>query len=134
LLIAAEGAVGAKPLARIVSTAVAGVDPAYMGLGPIPATQKALARAGLTVADLDVIELNEAFAAQALACIRELDLDPAKVNPTGGGIALGHPLGATGARILVTLVHALHRANARYGCATMCVGVGQGMAMIVERV
>ena len=101
---------------------------------PIPATQKALARAGLTVADLDLIELNEAFAAQALACIRELDLDPAKVNPTGGGIALGHPLGATGARILVTLVHALHRENARYGLATMCVGVGQGMAMVIERV
>jgi acetyl-CoA acetyltransferase family protein len=126
--------VGPKPLARIVSTAVAGVDPSCMGLGPIPATQKALKRAGLTIKDIDLIELNEAFAAQAIACIRELKLDPAKVNIYGGGISLGHPLGCTGAKLLTTLVHALHRRNARYGLVTMCIGVGQGIAMIVERV
>jgi len=123
----------AKPLARIVATAVAGVDPSWMGLGPIPATQKALKRAGLTLDQIDLIELNEAFAAQAIACIRELKLDPARVNIYGGAIALGHPLGATGARILTTLVHALRRTNSRYGLATMCIGVGQGIAMIVER-
>ena len=123
-----------QPLARIVTTAVAGVDPSCMGLGPIPATRKALARAGLTIDQIDLIELNEAFAAQAIACIRDLKLDPAKVNPYGGAIALGHPLGATGARILTTLVYALRRTNARYGLATMCIGVGQGIAMIVERV
>jgi len=123
----------AKPLARIVATAVAGVDPSCMGLGPIPATQKALKRAGLTLDQIDLIELNEAFAAQAIACIRELKLDPARVNIYGGAIALGHPLGATGARILTTLVHALRRTNSRYGLATMCIGVGQGIAMIVER-
>jgi 3-oxoadipyl-CoA thiolase len=121
------------PLARIVATAVAGVDPSCMGLGPIPATQKVLQRAGLTIDLIDLIELNEAFAAQAIACIRELKLDPARVNIYGGAIALGHPLGATGARILTTLVHALRRTNSRYGLATMCIGVGQGMAMIVER-
>ena len=124
----------AKPLARIVTTAVAGVDPSCMGLGPIPATQKALKRAGLSIAQIDLIELNEAFAAQALACIRELRLDPAKVNIYGGAIALGHPLGATGARILTTLAHALQRTRGRFGLATMCIGVGQGIAMIVERV
>ncbi len=123
-----------QPLARIVTTAVAGVDPSCMGLGPIPATRKALARAGLTIDQIDLIELNEAFAAQAIACIRDLKLDPAKVNTYGGAIALGHPLGATGARILTTLVYALRRTNARYGLATMCIGVGQGIAMIVERV
>jgi 3-oxoadipyl-CoA thiolase len=123
---------GAKPLARVVSTAVAGVDPSCMGLGPVPATRKALARAGLTVADLDLIELNEAFAAQAIACIRDLELDPARVNLYGGAIALGHPLGASGARILTTLVHALRRTGGRYGLATMCIGVGQGIAMVVE--
>ena len=123
---------GAKPIARVVSTAVAGVDPSCMGLGPVPATRKALARAGLAAADLDLIELNEAFAAQAIACIRELDLDPAKVNVYGGAIALGHPLGASGARILTTLVHALRRTGGRYGLATMCIGVGQGIAMVVE--
>jgi len=120
------------PLARIVATAVAGVDPSCMGLGPIPATRKALERAGITAEQLDLIELNEAFAAQAIACIRELGLDPARVNIYGGGIALGHPLGASGARILTTLVHALRRTGGRYGLATMCVGVGQGIAMVVE--
>ena len=121
------------PLARIVATAVAGVDPSCMGLGPIPATQKVLKRAGMKIEQIDLIELNEAFAAQALACIRELKLDPARVNIYGGAIALGHPLGATGARILTTLVHALRRTNSRYGLATMCIGVGQGIAMLVER-
>ena len=123
----------ATPLARIVATAVAGVDPSCMGLGPIPATQKALKRAGLTIDQIDLIELNEAFAAQAIACIRELRLDPATVNIYGGAIALGHPLGATGARLLTTLVHALRRTKSRFGLATMCIGVGQGIAMIVER-
>ena len=122
-----------KPLARIVATAVAGVDPSCMGLGPIPATQKVLKRAGLTIDQIDLIELNEAFAAQAIACIRELKLDPAKVNIYGGAIALGHPLGATGARLLTTLVHALRRTKSRYGLCAMCIGVGQGIAMIVER-
>ena len=122
-----------EPLARIVTTAVAGVDPSCMGLGPIPATRKALARAGLTIDEIDLIELNEAFAAQAIACIRELRLDPARVNPTGGAIALGHPLGCSGARILATLVHGLRRTGGRFGLATMCIGVGQGIAMIVER-
>ncbi|MEO7985665.1 MAG: thiolase family protein [Gemmatimonadales bacterium] len=125
---------GLTPIARIVAGAVAGVDPSVMGLGPVPATRKALARANLAVEDLDLIELNEAFAAQALACIRELELDPARVNLYGGAIALGHPLGATGARILTTLVHALRRTGGRYGLATMCIGVGQGIAMVVERV
>jgi 3-oxoadipyl-CoA thiolase len=121
-----------EPLARVVATAVAGVDPSCMGLGPIPATRKALERAGLTVADLDLVELNEAFAAQAIACIRELGLDSEKVNIYGGAIALGHPLGASGARILTTLVHALRRTGGRYGLATMCIGVGQGIAVVVE--
>ena len=123
---------GLQPLARVVATAVAGVDPSCMGLGPVPATRKALARAGLTASDLDLVELNEAFAAQAIACIRELALDPARVNIYGGGIALGHPLGASGARILTTLVHALRRTGKHYGLATMCIGVGQGIAMVVE--
>jgi acetyl-CoA C-acetyltransferase/3-oxo-5,6-didehydrosuberyl-CoA/3-oxoadipyl-CoA thiolase len=123
---------GTAPLARIVATAVAGVDPSVMGLGPIPATRKALARAGLTLADIDLVELNEAFAAQSIACIRELKLDPARVNIYGGAIALGHPLGASGARILSTLTHALRRTGGRYGLATMCIGVGQGIAMIIE--
>ncbi|HMG17817.1 MAG TPA: thiolase family protein, partial [Gemmatimonadales bacterium] len=123
-----------KPLARIVTTAVAGVDPSCMGLGPIPATKKALKRAGLTIDQIDLIELNEAFAAQAIACIRELKLDPAKVNVYGGGIALGHPLGCTGAKLLTSLVHALTRRQLRLGLVTMCIGVGQGIAMIVERV
>jgi 3-oxoadipyl-CoA thiolase len=123
---------GGRPLARVVSTAVAGVDPSCMGLGPVPAARKALARAGLRAGDLDLIELNEAFAAQAIACMRDLELDPAKVNVYGGAIALGHPLGASGARILTTLVHALRRTGGRYGLATMCIGVGQGIAMVVE--
>jgi acetyl-CoA acetyltransferase len=112
---------------------VAGVDPAFMGIGPVPATRKALERAGIGVADLDVVELNEAFAAQAVACIRELDLDPAKVNPNGGAIALGHPLGSTGARLMTTLVHELTRRGGRFGLVTMCIGVGQGIATVVER-
>ena len=120
------------PLARVLATAVAGVEPSCMGLGPVPATRKALQRAGLTVDDLDLIELNEAFAAQAIACIRELKLDPSRVNVYGGAIALGHPLGASGAHILTTLVHALRRTGGRYGLATMCIGVGQGVAVIVE--
>jgi len=122
-----------KPLARIVASAVAGVDPSCMGLGPIPATQKVLKRAGMTIEQIDLFELNEAFAAQAIACMRDLKVDPARVNIYGGAIALGHPLGATGARLLTTLVHALHRTDSRYGLATMCIGVGQGIALIVER-
>jgi len=125
--------VGLKPMARIVATAVAGVDPSCMGLGPISATQKVLGRAGLKIDQIDLVELNEAFAAQAIACIRELKLDPARVNIYGGAIALGHPLGATGARVLTTLLYALRRTNSRYGVATMCIGVGQGISMIVER-
>jgi len=127
-------ALGLRPLARIVSAAVAGVDPSCMGIGPVPATRKALARAGIAVGQLDLVELNEAFAAQALACIAELGLDSARVNIYGGAIALGHPLGASGARILTTLVHGLQRTGGRYGLATMCIGVGQGIAMVVERV
>ena len=123
-----------KPLARVVASAVAGVDPSVMGLGPIPATQKVLQRAGLTLADMDLIELNEAFAAQSIACIRELGLDPDKVNVNGGSIALGHPLGSSGARITATLLHEMHRREGiRYGLATMCVGVGQGAAVIYEK-
>jgi 3-oxoadipyl-CoA thiolase len=125
---------GLAPMARVVATAVAGVDPAVMGLGPIPATRKALQRAGLTVGDLDLVELNEAFASQSLACIRELGLDPARVNVDGGAIALGHPLGASGGRLVTTLVHALRRTGGRYGLASMCIGVGQGIATIVERI
>jgi 3-oxoadipyl-CoA thiolase len=130
----AAAAHGLRPLARVVTTAVAGVAPDVMGIGPVPAVRKALARARLTVQDLDLVELNEAFAAQAVACIRTLGLDEARVNVYGGAIALGHPLGASGARILTTLVHALHRRGGRYGLAAMCIGVGQGIAMIVERV
>jgi len=121
-------------IARVVATAVAGVDPSCMGLGPIPATKKALKRAGLTIDQIGLVELNEAFASQAIACIRELKLDPEKVNIYGGGIALGHPLGCTGAKLLTTLVHALSRRNTQFGLVTMCIGVGQGIAMIVERV
>jgi acetyl-CoA acetyltransferase family protein len=135
LIVARDGALSsAEPLARVVTTAVAGVDPSCMGLGPIPATKKALARAGLDVGDIDLVELNEAFAAQAIACIRELGLDTGRLNVYGGGIALGHPLGCTGAKLLVTLVHALRRSAGRFGLVTMCIGVGQGIAMIVERV
>ncbi|HEY1390138.1 MAG TPA: thiolase family protein [Ktedonobacterales bacterium] len=124
---------GIRPLARIVSCAVAGVDPAYMGLGPIPASRKALERAGLTVGDLDLVELNEAFASQSLQCIRELGLDTAKVNVNGGAIALGHPLGCSGARLMTTLLYELERRDGRYGLATMCIGVGQGIATVIER-
>ncbi len=136
LVTAAKGGEGRRGVAkaRIVATAVAGVDPSCMGLGPIPATKKALERAGLTIDQIGLVELNEAFAAQAIACIRELKLDPEKVNIYGGGIALGHPLGCTGAKLLTTLVHALHRTKSSYGLCSMCIGVGQGIAMIVERV
>ena len=121
-----------KPLARIVTTAVAGVDPSLMGIGPVPAARKALARAGLTIDQIDLVELNEAFAAQSLACIRELRVDPEKVNVYGGAIALGHPLGSSGSRLVATLVHALRRRNARYGLATMCIGGGMGAAGLFE--
>jgi 3-oxoadipyl-CoA thiolase len=126
-------ALGLRPRARIVSCAVAGVDPATMGLGPIPAARKALARAGLKAADMDLIELNEAFAAQSLPCMRELGLDPTRVNVNGGAIALGHPLGCSGARLVTTLLYELERRGARYGLATMCIGVGQGIATVIER-
>jgi 3-oxoadipyl-CoA thiolase len=125
---------GIRPLARVISTAVAGVDPSVMGIGPVPATRLALQRAGLTVADLDLVELNEAFASQSLACIRELGLDDARVNVNGGAIALGHPLGMSGARLMTTLVHELRAREGRYGLATMCIGVGQGIATVVERI
>ena len=122
------------PMARIVSAAVAGVDPSIMGIGPVPATQKALKRAGLSIADIGLVELNEAFAAQSIPCIRDLGLDPTIVNVNGGAIALGHPLGCSGTRILATLVHEMKRRKAvKYGLATLCVGVGQGVAMVVER-
>jgi 3-oxoadipyl-CoA thiolase len=136
LVVEASGArsLGLRPMARILATAVAGVDPAVMGMGPIPATRKALVRAGLTVADLDLVELNEAFASQSVACIRELGLDPDRVNVDGGAIALGHPLGASGGRLMTSLVHALRRTGGRYGLATMCIGVGQGIATVVERI
>jgi acetyl-CoA acetyltransferase family protein len=124
---------GLTPLARFVSGAVAGVDPVIMGVGPVPATRRALDRAGLTVADLDLVELNEAFAAQGLACMRDLGLDPARTNVNGGSIALGHPLGASGTRIVTTLLHELGRRQGRYGLATMCIGVGQGIAAVFER-
>ena len=124
---------GLKPLARVVSTAVAGVDPAIMGVGPVPASRKALARAGISADDLDLVELNEAFASQSLVCIDELGLDPDKVNVNGGAIALGHPLGSSGARLVTMLVHELRRRGGRYGLATMCIGVGQGIATVVER-
>jgi 3-oxoadipyl-CoA thiolase len=123
---------GREPLARVVSVGAAGVDPGYMGIGPIPATRKALERAGLSVEDLDLVELNEAFAAQVLACMGELGLDHEKLNVNGGAIALGHPLGCSGARLLGTLIWELRRRGGRYGLATMCIGVGQGLAMVVE--
>ena len=136
LLVEAERAreLGLRPLARVVSTAVAGVDPAIMGIGPVPATRKALDRAGIGVGDLDLVELNEAFASQSLVCIDELGLDPARVNVNGGAIALGHPLGMSGGRLVTMLVHELRRTGGRYGLATMCIGVGQGIATIVERI
>ena len=122
------------PMARIVATAVAGVDPRVMGIGPVPAVRKVLARAGLTVADLDLVEVNEAFASQSVACADELGLDLERVNVNGGAIALGHPLGASGARLMTMLVHELARRGGRFGLATMCIGVGQGIATLVERV
>jgi 3-oxoadipyl-CoA thiolase len=135
LLVSAEKAreLALKPMARIVATASAGVAPDVMGLGPIPATKKALGLAGLGTSDLDLVELNEAFASQALACMRDLEFDPKKTNVNGGAIALGHPLGASGARIATTLLHELRRRGGRYGLATMCIGVGQGIATIFER-
>jgi acetyl-CoA acyltransferase len=123
---------GLKPLARVVAAASAGVDPREMGMGPVPATHKALKKAGLSVKQLDLVELNEAFAAQSLAVIQELGLDPERVNVDGGGISIGHPLGMSGARILGHLVHALKARGGRYGLATLCVGVGQGVSVIVE--
>ncbi len=136
LVIASEeraAELGVEPLGRFVASAVAGVDPRVMGIGPIPAVRKVLARAGLDVADLDLVELNEAFASQSLHVIRELGLDPERVNVNGGAIALGHPLGMTGARLVVTLLHELRRRDAKRGLATLCVGVGQGQAAIFER-
>ena len=135
MLLASEEAVkkyNLKPMARVVSMAVAGVDPAIMGMGPVPAVQKALQRAGLKVSDLELIELNEAFASQAIACIHDLSLDLEKVNVNGGAIAIGHPLGCSGVRISTTLLHEMKRRKAGYGLATMCVGVGQGAAVIYE--
>jgi acetyl-CoA acetyltransferase family protein len=144
MLLASESAVkrfGLKPRARIVSMGVAGVDPSVMGVGPIPATEKALRRAGLSVGQLGLVELNEAFAVQALVCMRELGLDPLVVNVNGGSIAIGHPLGCSGARISTTLLHEMGRRGSspggsgalRYGLATMCVGVGQGAAVVYEK-
>ena len=123
-----------KPMARIVASAAAGVHPNYMGIGPIPATQKALKRAGLTMQQIDLVELNEAFASQVLACVRELEIDLNKLNVNGGAIALGHPLGCSGARIMTTLIHEMKKRGSRYGLATMCIGVGQGIATVVERI
>ena len=137
LVASAAGAqsIGATPMARIVTSAVAGVEPRVMGMGPVPATQLALKKAGLTLADIDIIELNEAFAAQSLGCLRALGIadDDPRVNPNGGAIALGHPLGMSGARLLLTAAHELQRMQKRYALATMCIGVGQGMATIIER-
>jgi acetyl-CoA C-acetyltransferase len=137
LLLASEEAIqlfNLKPIARVVSMATAGVDPSIMGIGPVPASRKAMHRAGLQASDLSIVELNEAFASQSIACMRDLDLDPAKINRNGGAIALGHPLGCSGARISTTLLHEMKRKKAKYGLATMCVGVGQGAAIIYEGV
>ena len=135
LLASAEAAedLGLRPIARVIASAVAGVDPAYMGLGPIPATRKVLERTGLRIDEFDVIEVNEAFAAQVIPCVRELGIPLEKLNPNGGAIALGHPIGFSGARLVTTLVPELRLRGARYGLATMCIGVGQGIAMVVER-
>jgi acetyl-CoA C-acetyltransferase len=135
MLLASEDAVkrfGLTPLGRVVSMGVAGVDPSVMGIGPVPSSRKALQRAGITVNDLDLVELNEAFASQSIACMRDLELDPSKVNVNGGSIALGHPLGCSGVRISTTLLHEMKRRGARYGLASMCVGVGQGGALVYE--
>lgn len=121
-----------KPLVRISAMAIGGVDPAYMGIGPVPATQKVLKRAGLRAADVGLVELNEAFASQSLACMRDLDLDPARVNVNGGAIAIGHPLGCSGVRISATLIHEMRRREGKFGIATMCIGVGQGAAILYE--
>jgi acetyl-CoA acetyltransferase family protein len=137
LLLATEAGIrnhGLTPMARIVSTGAAGVHPDIMGVGPVPSSEKALQRAGITIGDLDVVELNEAFASQSLASMRLLGIDPERVNVNGGAIAIGHPLGASGARIMTTLVHELVRRPGRYGLATMCIGVGQGIATVIERV
>lgn len=136
MLLASEDAIkkfNLRPMAKIKSMAVAGVDPAIMGIGPVPATQKALQRAGLTIDKIDLIELNEAFASQSLACIRDLNLDFKKVNVNGGAIAIGHPLGCSGVRISTTLLHEMQKRDCRYGLATMCIGVGQGAAVIYEK-
>jgi acetyl-CoA acetyltransferase family protein len=136
MLLASENAVkkfGLKPVAKIISMAVAGVDPAIMGIGPVPASEKAIKRAGLKLSDMDLVELNEAFASQSLACIRDLGLDSRRVNVNGGAIALGHPLGCSGVRISTTLLHEMSRRNSNYGLATMCVGVGQGAAVIFQK-
>ena len=135
ILLASEAAVkkyGLKPIAKVISLAVAGVDPSIMGIGPVPATQKALKRASLSIANIDLVELNEAFASQSLACIHDLGLDPSKVNVNGGAIALGHPLGCSGVRLSATLIHEMKRRGTKYGLATMCVGVGQGASIIYE--
>jgi 3-oxoadipyl-CoA thiolase len=137
LVLAADdvvGELGAKPLARVVAIGVAGVDPAYMGIGPVPAIRRALDTAGLTIDQIDLIEINEAFAAQVLACVQELGIDEERLNVNGGAVALGHPLGCSGARILTSLVWELRRRDGRYGIASLCVGVGQGVATVVERV
>ncbi|MES2380607.1 MAG: 3-oxoadipyl-CoA thiolase [Bacteroidota bacterium] len=137
LILASEDAVkkyNLKPLARLVSRGIAGVHPSIMGVGPIPATQKALKRAGLTINDIGLVELNEAFASQGLACMRDLNINPDIVNVNGGAIAIGHPLGASGARISTTLIHQMQKQNVKYGVATMCIGVGQGVALIFEKV
>jgi acetyl-CoA acetyltransferase family protein len=136
LVLSEEGVrrTGVKPWARIVGTSTAGVDPAIMGIGPVPAVRKLEARTGVRLEQVDLIELNEAFAAQVLACDRELKMDRAKLNVNGGAIALGHPIGATGARIVVTLLHELRRREAKYGLATLCVSGGMGFAMLLERV
>jgi acetyl-CoA C-acetyltransferase len=137
LFIASEEAVkkyNLKPIARVVSRGIAGVDPAIMGVGPVPATQKAVQRAGLKMSDIGLFELNEAFASQSLACIHDLEIDPAIVNVNGGAIALGHPLGCSGSRISTTLIYEMQKRNVQYGVATMCIGVGQGAAVVFERI
>lgn len=136
LLMSAEkaGQLGIKPMARFVASATAGLEPRVMGLGPVYATRKALKRAGFTISDIDLVELNEAFASQSIACIRQLELDSEIVNVNGGAIAFGHPLGASGARILTTLVHEMQKRKAKRGLATMCIGVGQGIATVIEKI
>lgn len=136
LLMSAEkaGQLGIKPMARFVASATAGLEPRVMGLGPVYATRKALKRAGFNISDIDLVELNEAFASQSIACIRQLELDSEIVNVNGGAIAFGHPLGASGARILTTLVHEMQKRKAKRGLATMCIGVGQGIATVIEKI